>query len=62
MSKLKKNASNVEYVEGEICYCCGTCRFFITPDACLVVEGKISYNGCCDRWMKGQQGLSCCPQ
>lgn len=31
---------------------CGNCMHFITPDACHIVEGKISPEGWCMLWAK----------
>lgn len=31
---------------------CGDCQFFTSPDACQVVEGKISPNGWCSLFVK----------
>jgi len=50
---MKSSKKQSGYVEGEPCYYCGSCRFFIPSGACQIVSGKITYNGCCNLWQKG---------
>jgi hypothetical protein len=33
---------------------CGNCMHFIAPDACHIVEGKVSPEGWCKLWAKKQ--------
>src|SRR6185369_2847385 len=35
---------------------CGTCPYFLAPDGCGVVEGKVSVTGWCPIWTNFQPG------
>ncbi len=62
-AKVKTSQKDAGYVTGEESYCCGTCKFFMpNMKACIIVDGKIIYHGCCNFWKKGKEGLTCCTE
>lgn len=57
---IKIPQTHAGYVTGERCYCCKTCKFFISKEKeCKLVAGTIIAHGCCNFWKKGKKGIVC---
>jgi hypothetical protein len=40
---------------------CGNCRFFLSPDQCVVVEGQTSLESSCSLWAQRGGQIGCTP-
>jgi hypothetical protein len=40
---------------------CGNCRFFLSPDQCVVVEGQTSLESSCSLWAQRGGQIGCRP-